>query len=164
MLISSNSNIQLADSKLCRTPSVVLNPALHSAAGNVPATNVIYSPSNGTGRGTSAREKELQQQYPTTPTLATSGSDTERCSSQNSVITAPVRQQQQSKKKFALKDQVKNSSLFRISGQNLFQKKNIFSYLLLNNHYVLVGIDSIFNFNNYFSTIQRDHKQASILF
>ena len=108
----------MADSKLCRTPSVVLNPALHSAAGNVPATNVIYSPSNGTGRGTSAREKELQQQYPTTPTLATSGSDTERCSSQNSVITAPVRQQQQSKKKFALKDQVKNSSLLRISVKN----------------------------------------------
>ena len=94
----------------------MLNPALHSAAGNVPATNVIYSPSNGTGRGTSAREKELQQQYPTTPTLATSGSDNERCSSQNSVITAPVRQQQQSKRKFAMRDQVRNLCLFRANG------------------------------------------------
>ena len=103
VLISSNSNVQLADSKLCRTPSVVLNPALHSAAGNVTA---YYSPSNGAGKGASAREKELQQQYPTSTTLTTSGSDNERCSSQNSIIAAPIRQQQQSKKKKVLKDQV----------------------------------------------------------
>ena len=103
VLINSNSNVQLADSKLGRTPSVVLNPALHSAAGNVAA---IYSPNNGAGRGASAREKEIQQQYPTAPTLTTSGSDNERCSSQNSIIAAPLRQPQQSKKKRELKEQV----------------------------------------------------------
>ena len=78
---------------------MVLNPALHSAAANV---GVIYSPN--TGLESSARDKEILQQYPTAvPT--TSGSENERSSSQNSVLTAPVRQQQ-SKKKPGLKEQV----------------------------------------------------------
>ena len=78
---------------------MVLNPALHSAAGNV---GVIYSPNTGVGGST--REKQIMQQYPTAvPT--TSASENERSSSQNSVMTAPVRQQQ-SRKKPVLKEQV----------------------------------------------------------
>lgn len=117
VLINSNSNVNLADPKLGRTPSVVLNPALHSAAGNVSA---IYSPNTGSGAN-SDRENQLLKQYPAVVTT-TSGSENERCSSQNSTTAAAVRHQQ-SKKRNMLKDQV--NSITRTKYQTRPVLKNI---------------------------------------
>ena len=94
VLISSNSNVHLSDSKLCRTPSVVLNPALHSAAGHVGEIGGKDTSSNS-----SVRDKDIHQQQPG------SGSENNRCNSQASMKSAPSRQQK-SKKKPISKDHV----------------------------------------------------------
>ena len=94
VLISSNSNVHLSDSKLCRTPSVVLNPALHSAAGHVSEIGGKH-----TGSHSSVRDKDIPQQQ------SVSGSENDRCNSQACMKAAPARQQK-SKKKPISKDHV----------------------------------------------------------
>ena len=76
---------------------MVLNPALHSAAGHVGEIGGKHTGSNST-----VRDKDIVQQQ------SGSGSENDRCNSQASMKSAPTRQQK-SKKKPISKDHVSHA-------------------------------------------------------
>ena len=77
---------------------MVLNPALHSAAGHVGEIGGKHTSSNS-----SVRDKDIPQQQ------SGSGSENDKCNSQASMKAAPTRQQK-SKKKHISKDHVSHAS------------------------------------------------------
>ena len=95
----SSPSAQLADANTNQTPSVVLNHALHSVAGNVGPALHMYNIESGDNY----LDKGTHRQYASSG-AATSGSDNERTPSQNSIKPAP--QKQQSRPRSMLKNQV----------------------------------------------------------
>ena len=95
----SSPSAQMADTNIHQTPSVVLNPALHSAAGNVGPALHMYNIESGDNY----LDKRTHTQYASSG-AATSISDNETTPSQSSIKLAS--QKQQSRPRSMLKNQV----------------------------------------------------------
>ena len=77
---------------------MVLNPALHSAAGHVGEIGGKH-----TGSNSSVRDKDISQKQ------SGSGSENDKCNSQATMKAAPAQRQPKSKKKHISKDHVSHA-------------------------------------------------------